>query len=236
MIRLFNLEEVTSMPDKGLISVIVPVYNEEECIEGFLLQLLKINPFEIIVVDGGSIDNTRKIISEFTDVKLVMAKKGRSSQLNKGAKEATGNIFLFLHADSTLSADALQMVMDSFEVPHVMGGCFYLKFDYNNIWLRLFSRISRINHSLFTYGDQGLFILKDHFSALGGFNQMELLEDFEIQRRIRKSGRFIKLPVPIVTSARRFCEKGILTQQIKNIIIVGLYLAGVPASRLAKYY
>ncbi|MGK7391711.1 MAG: TIGR04283 family arsenosugar biosynthesis glycosyltransferase [Candidatus Cyclobacteriaceae bacterium M2_1C_046] len=224
------------MSDKEGVSVIIPVYNEEKCIRDLLIQLLQFNPYEIIVVDGGSTDNTCEVISEFNEIKLLTSKKGRAAQLNKGAEEASGNILLFLHADSSLSADALKHVESSLEEPHVMGGCFYLKFDNDNIWLRFFSVMGRINHSIFTYGDQGLFILKEHFNAMGGFKPMELLEDFEMQRRIRKSGRFIKLPVPITTSARRFCKNGILTQQIKNIIIVVLYLAGVSASRLAKYY
>lgn len=200
------------------------------------MQLEEDPPFEVIVVDGGSTDSTVKRVREFKGVKLFSCQKGRSVQMNFGAREAAGDILLFLHADSTLAIDALEHVYKVYESPHVIGGCFYLKFDKESFWLNVYSAISRINHSFFTYGDQGLFILKKHFKALGGFKDMKLLEDFEMQRRIRKSGLFIKLPVPITTSARRFCKNGIIWQQLKNIVIVALYLIGVSDSKLAKFY
>lgn len=224
------------MNKKAAISVIIPVLNEGKRLRILLEQLIHLAPYEIIIVDGGSTDNTVHIASGFREVKVLFSNRGRSLQMNTGAREATGDILLFLHADSSLPDTAFSNIIEALELPHVVGGSFYLKFDHSNFWLNLYSRISRINHCLFTYGDQGLFVFRDHFNALGGFKKMQLLEDLELQKRIRKNGRFFKLSVPIITSARRFRQNGIIWQQIKNIAIVGLYLAGVPASRLAKYY
>lgn len=224
------------MSEKETISVVMPVFNEEKYLEKLLKQLMKFHLYEIIIVDGGSTDRSIKIASEFSEIKLLFSEKGRAIQMNAGAREASGEILFFIHADSFIDVFAFNKISQVIGTPHVLGGSFYLKFDQDNLWLRFYSRFSRINHSFFTYGDQGLFILRQNFEALGGYPMMDILEDFELQRRIRKNGRFVKLPYPITTSARRYKKNGIISQQLKNIIIVALYLIGIPTSKLVKLY
>ena len=102
--------------------------------------------------------------------------------------------------------------------------------------LRFFSLFTRINHILFTYGDQGLFVRKDMFQIIGGFRDIPLMEDVDIQRRLRRKGRFVKIRHPVVTSARRYRAEGSIRQQIMNIILVAFYHGGVSPARLKRYY
>ena len=118
----------------------------------------------------------------------------------------------------------------------IVAGSFTLQFDYHSPFLRLFACFSRINHTLFTYGDQGLFMNRQIFEHIGGFKEIPLMEDVEIQKRLRKRGRFVKLRPAVITSARRFRSCGIVRQQLLNIFLVLMYHAGVSPDRLKCYY
>ena len=221
-----------------MISIIIPTLNEEKTIGACLKQIERQSgPHEIIVVDGGSRDNTEAVVRCFPRVRWLQASvKGRGRQMNRGAKAATGDILLFLHADTRLPADGLSMIAARMQPIDVVAGSFSLRFDHPNAWLRLFARLSRINHVLFTYGDQGFFMARHAFQRLGGYAEIPLMEDVEIQRRLRKIGRFVKLDQGVVTSARRFLATGILRQQLLNTALVLLFYAGVPPARLKRYY
>lgn len=156
--------------------------------------------------------------------------------MNAGAREATEDVLLFLHADTFLPADAFRLIGGALADPEVAGGCFRLAFDRDDPWLRTYSFFSRINHPLFTYGDQGLFVRREVFQRIGGFREMPILEDVEIQERLRRAGRFVKLRQPVVTSARRFVRYGPVRQQALNVGIVLLYNLGVPPARLKRLY
>ena len=145
-------------------------------------------------------------------------------------------MFLFLHADTILPADAFRLVGDALADPGVVGGCFRLAFDRDDPWLHMYSCFSRINHPLFTYGDQGLFVRREAFERIGGFREMPLLEDVEIQERLRREGRFVKFRQRVVTLARRFVPYGPVRQQALNVGIVVLYNPGVSPARLKRLY
>jgi hypothetical protein len=132
------------------------------------------------------------------------------------------------------SISMIQSIMD--KGGHNLAGSFSLRFDYQSPFLRLYARLSRINHILFTYGDQGLFMAQRTFEQVGGFSEIPLMEDVDIQKKLRKIGRFVKIGHPVVTSARRFVSSGIIRQQLINIGLVLLYHAGVSPSRLKRYY
>lgn len=222
----------------SLISIVIPTLNEERII-GRCLQQFDQHPgaHEIIVADGGSSDNTVGIVKTYPGVKLVeVRKKGRGLQMNRGAELATGDILLFLHADTFLPPDGLRVVQETMDRQEVAAGSFSLCFDHPDRWLQLFSRLSRINHILFTYGDQGLFLARTTFADLGGFAEIPLMEDVEIQQRLRKIGRFDKLNHCVRTSSRRFIDRGIIRQQLLNAGLVLLYFAGVSPFRLKRYY
>ena len=119
---------------------------------------------------------------------------------------------------------------------NVVAGSFSLCFDHPDPLLKLFARLSRINHILYTYGDQGLFLSRRTFARMGGFAETPLMEDVEIQKRLRQTGCFVKLNRSVVTSARRFLSHGVVRQQLLNTGLVCLYHAGVSPARLKRFY
>jgi len=221
-----------------MISVVIPALNEERMI-GQCLKQFEDQPgaHEIIVVDGGSRDNTVGVVNAFPEVRLIQASEsGRGRQMNQGANIAKGDILLFLHADTLLPTGGLRMIEAAIGQQRVAAGSFSLCFDNQDRLLYLFSRLSRISHILFTYGDQGLFLSRVTFENIGGFAEIPLMEDVEIQQRLRKIARFVKLNQCVVTSSRRFVYYGIIRQQLLNTILVLLYHAGVSPFRLKRYY
>ena len=218
------------------ISIIIPTLNEAERIKLLLDFLSFYEDTEIIVSDGGSTDGTVQIVSRYPNVMQVFSPKGRGNQMNTGAASATSDILFFLHADTLPPEDFISKITSAFADPKVRAGSFYLKFDREHPLLRFYSWLSRINTRLATYGDQAFFIRRKVFEQIGGFAAIPLMEDLEIQPRLRKGGKFIKLDVPVTTSARKFSEKGFLWNEIRNVILVILYLLGIPAEKLAHYY
>ncbi len=218
------------------ISYIIPTLNEERALAATLGSVLaQPGEKEIIVADGGSVDRTLAIGRQHGCL-VTEGPPGRGAQLNRGADLATGGVFLFLHADTILpegaSADALKLL----ESPGVIAGSFRLKFQPSSVLLDLFSMGASANHSLFTYGDQGLFISRSAFFAMGAFKPYPFLEDVDFQIRLRRHGRFAKSKLAVTTSSRRFLTHGILCQQLRNLCIVAAYHAGVPPQTLARFY
>jgi rSAM/selenodomain-associated transferase 2 len=220
-----------------VISVIIPTLNEESTIAAICSDLVCCSKdLEIIIADGGSSDNTIAIAKRFSQTRVVCARRGRGAQMNAGAHQAGGDILLFLHADSSVSPNTIHRVEQTMKDESIYAGSFCLAFDYHSPLLTLYSKASRINHILFTYGDQGLFIRKSHFEALGGYKNISFMEDVEIQKRIRRQGKFKKLDISIHTSARRYLSHGILKQQVINTALVILYHSGIPAPWLKHFY
>jgi rSAM/selenodomain-associated transferase 2 len=220
-----------------VISVIIPTRNEARIIKETLRALFQ-HPgeFEIIVADGESTDDTLQILEEFPGIKKVTSPPGRGKQMNAGARAAAGDILMFLHADSLLPPRAFGAIEQALSNPGVSGGCFTLQFDDPRLFFRILAAFSRLNHIFSTYGDQGLFLRAETFRALGGFRDLPVMEDVEIQKRIRAAGRFVKIPRPIVTSARRYRQKGPWRQHLQTTLIVVGYHLGVPPRFLARCY
>ncbi len=224
--------------ERKKISIIIPVLNEGNTI-GVCLDRLneQAEPHEIVVVDGGSQDNTVAIVRTFPGVKWLRASKaGRGRQMNQGVRVAKGDILLFLHSDTLLIPGGLAMIEALLAQTGIVAGSFCLRFDHQSLFLRLYAHFSRINHILFTYGDQGLFMTRRVFEQVGGFPEIPLMEDVEIQKSLRKIGRFVKIRHPMVTSSRRFLLNGIIRQQLLNTVLVLLYHAGVSPVRLKRFY
>ena len=222
---------------RKMISVVIPVLNESKTIGSCLSRLSKqIEHHEIVVIDGGSQDSTLDIVRSFPNVKHVYSSMGRGIQMNRGARIAKGDILLFLHADTHLPPRALDKIESLMEQTGIVAGSFALSFDDSSLFLRLYSLFSRINHILFTYGDQGLFMARLAFESIGGFREIPIMEDVEIQKRLRCLGRFVKVRSPVRTSARRFLLNGIVKQQLINIWLVFLYHAGISPFRLKRIY
>jgi rSAM/selenodomain-associated transferase 2 len=220
-----------------LISIIIPIINEAEILESFLRKLLnQPGDLEIFVADGGSTDGTREVLSRFAGIKLVRSGGGRGKQMNDGARQAQGEFLLFLHADTALPANALLKIEEALADSSVAAGCFSLEFDHPGRFFRILSIFSRINHPFFTYGDQGLFLRANTFREIGGFKEIPVMEDVEIQERLRKIGTFVKLKEPVFTSARRYQQNGPLRQHLITTGVVLLYHLGVSPLYLGRRY
>jgi len=220
-----------------MLSVIIPTLNEETVLGATLESVRRAAPgSEIVIADGGSRDATLDVTRSFPGVRTVVAPRGRGLQMNAGAAAATGDVLLFLHADTHLPPDAGTLVASALADPRVVGGSFFLGFDSSHPILRLSSIASRLNVRWATYGDQAFFLRRSVFEQVGGFAPVPLFEDVELQGRIRRLGRCVKIQRPVTSSARRFLRVGVVRQQVRNALLLVAYHLGVSPIRLAGWY
>ena len=222
------------------ISIIIPTFNEASNIQR-LISYLKNNTNpkhirEIIVIDGGSTDAT-VVFAKAMKVRVKVAEqKGRAAQMNEGTKMATGDIFYFLHADSfppeNFTTDILAAVEKGFE-----SGCYRLQFDHPHKWLQLMCWFTHFNFSCFRFGDQSLFISRELFEKMGGYNsKMLLLEDQDLICRMRKKARFKLIKRNILTSPRKYLQNGFYRLQGIYFLLYFLYSIGIPHQKLVQLY
>jgi len=219
-----------------LISVIIPTLNEESCLKETLEAVGR--DVEVIVVDGESCDSTVKIAKGFTD-KIIMSEKGRGLQMDRGAEEAGGDIFLFLHADTILPKGWKDYVEGALkDDDKVIGGGFSLKIDSKGFSFRMIEAVAnmRAKYLGLIYGDQAIFVRKDAFFSAGGFNGLPLMEDVDLIRRLRESGRVMLLDAEVSTSPRQWKKRGVLKTTLRNLFFLSLYYAGVSPERLQRLY
>ncbi len=214
------------------ISVIIPAYNEEALINETLDDLLTHHsPFEAIVADGGSTDRTAEIAEE--KARVIRSPKGRAAQMNAGAREAKGDILLFLHSDTLLPTGGLDEIRDTIS-SGFKAGRFHMKFDDERFWLRFFSSYSGLH--IFSYGDQGFFLTRELFDRLGGYREDVPFEDVDFYKRLRKVTKPKILKSATVTSSRRFLKTGCLRQKGINVFLTVLYVAGIDVTRSKRKY
>ncbi len=218
------------------ISVIIPALDEAKNILGSLDSIgRQRGEFEIIVVDGCSVDGTGDVARPYARV-INSEERGRAIQMNVGARHACGEVLVFLHADSYLPHNGLSMLRSALLNPRIIGGTFTLKFDSKKILLRSIAFFTRFRCRFFHYGDQGIFVRRDIFEELGGFKQMPIMEDIDFLQRLRRRGRVTLIKQPVTTSARRFLRHGIIRQELLDIILVVLYLLGASPEKLSRWY
>ncbi len=224
-------------PAEGLISIIIPTWNEESNIGSLLDGLVGAPNVEIIVVDGNSSDRTTEIAASY-NVKVIQAPRCRAIQMNAGVKEAQGNIFLFLHADTHLPKNWTSMVRSALAEPATAAGGFELAIDGNERGLRIVERLTnfRSRKLQLPYGDQAIFLGADLFRRIGGYSDLPIMEDFDLIRRLRKFGRIVIAPARAITSARRWQDMGIWRTTLINQAMILGYLIGVSPARLARWY
>ena len=220
-----------------LLSIIIPTLNEADNLPALLedLKRQKGISLEVLVVDGGSSDATRSVAAAF-GARLVSAKRGRGVQMNLAAGEATGDFFLFLHADSRIEdsgllCNAMRAMQSEPSLQERTAGHFCLRFirsgKQNAVAYRYAEEKTAFNRVNTTNGDQGLLLTKGFFRHLGGFDgSLPFLEDQRIAEKIRSQGRWITLPGYLKTSARRFETEGFHRRYILMSMMMGLYSIG----------
>jgi rSAM/selenodomain-associated transferase 2 len=220
-----------------MISIIIPVLNEAAIIQPILEKLQGNANLEIIVIDGGSRDNTA-VIAQATGVKTITVSGGRSAQMNAGAKIAEGEILLFLHLDTNLPANFVDLITQTLKHPRVIAGAFELAIQgeaKSLRWIEIFVKLRSHLLSL-PYGDQAIFITKQAFADIGGFPDLPIMEDFELIQRLKRQGKIAIAPGTVITSGRRWQKLGVWrTTFINQLIIAGYYL-GVSPQKLSDFY
>jgi rSAM/selenodomain-associated transferase 2 len=218
------------------ISVVIPVLNEGGYIAATLRSVRSEKPYEILVVDGGSTDTTREEAREAD--RVLIGPRGRAAQMNHGAAQASGEALLFLHADCQLEHGALAAVARSLARPRTIAGCFRMEVAARGIlyrWIDIFA-LARVRLTGIMYGDQGLFLRRETFDALGGFPELRLMEDVFLSLKLRRLGRIDVVPRRLFVSPRRWQQQGILRQTARNWMLTTLAAAGVHPNRLSKFY
>jgi rSAM/selenodomain-associated transferase 2 len=219
------------------ISIIIPVLNEANTINGVLARILGASNLEVIVVDGGSQDKT-VALTQSVGVKVIAATGGRASQMNAGAAVATGSILLFLHADTHLPPAFDTFVRQVLLDTGTIAGAFELRIDAELWGIRLIEKMVNLRSHFLSlpYGDQAIFLKASIFKEIGGFPNLPIMEDFELMRRLKRYGKIAIAPAPVLTSGRRWQKLGVVrTTLINQLIIIGYFL-GVPPAKLARWY
>jgi len=192
------------------VAIIIPVLNEAECLPGLLTHIREWGMDEIIFVDGGSSDETPQMLKN-AGASWIHSERGRAIQFNAGAAQSESDIFLFLHADTSLSSSHITDMKQAMHNPSVAGGRFDVRlsgchpaFRIIEFFINWRSRITRIST-----GDQAMFVRREVFARLGGFSGQPLMEDIEFSRRLKREGRIACLRRRVVTSSRRWEKRGI---------------------------
>lgn len=219
------------------LSIIIPVLNEERTIAATLADLDHVPDREIIVVDGGSTDRTAEIVRA-TSARLVVSPRGRAVQMNAGARQAAGDMLLFLHADTQLPDSANRDIAEGMADARCVGGRFDIRLDSTRPLLRLVGHMISLRSRLtrVATGDQAIFVRRAVFERLGGFPEIPIMEDVAFSRALKKSGRIACLRARVVSSARRWEEHGPIRTILLMWALKLLYLAGVPPARLKRLY
>lgn len=221
------------------LSIILPVLNEAPGIAKTLqaLQPLREAGHEVIVVDGGSEDDTRVLSIPYAD-QVIQASRGRSRQMNAGARLATGEIFIFLHGDTLLPSKADHLIIEGLNGRGREWGRFDVRLSGTHLLLRVIeflmnwrSRLSQI-----ATGDQAIFVRRELFEEMGGFPEIDLMEDIALCKILKKHSPPLCLRQTVLTSSRRWEEKGLFRTIFLMWFLRLAYFLKVNPNRLAKLY
>jgi len=221
------------------ISIVIPVLNESALIAQTLsaLQPWRAVGHELIVVDGGSDDATLALSEPSVD-RIIRSSRGRSRQMNAGARVARGGVLLFLHADTFLPEGADRLIIDGLSRPRTSWGRFDVRLSGRHFLLRITEWLMNWRSRLtgIATGDQGIFVQRRLFEAVGGFPEIELMEDIALSKTLKRRGRPLCLRHRILTSSRRWERKGILRTILLMWSLRLAYFFGASPGWLARFY
>lgn len=218
------------------VSVIIPAINEQRSIGAAVESAQVAGADEVVVVDGGSQDGTG-LVAQRLGATVVDSEPGRGRQLNAGARRASGEILLFLHADNRLDRGAIDQIRQTPHDARVLGA-FRQRIDAGGIAFRVleWGNALRARWLGLPYGDQGIFVQASLFWDLGGFPEVDLMEDVAFMRLCRRTQWPALLAGPLHVSPRRWRKHGIIRQTLRNWTLLTAYRIGVPPNQLARYY
>ena len=218
------------------LSIVIPTLNEADIL-GNTLQSLKDHTTEIIVVDGGSNDDTVNVALKFSP-HVYISNRGRGIQQHIGANQARGDVLLFLHADTLLPVGYQHMIEHAMTLPNVIFGAFLLSIhppkpahDLIALMANLRSRILKV-----PYGDQALFVRRSAYFKVGGFQDWPIMEDVDLVRRLNRVGGFKLAQGFVQTSARRWQKENIVHCTVRNWSLIIRYCLGASPHALARHY
>jgi rSAM/selenodomain-associated transferase 2 len=221
---------------KPEISIIVPALDEEDSIRETLDALQAFRGAEIILVDGGSTDRTLSIAENY-DVRILHAPRGRGSQLKTGGAAARGDVLWFVHADTIVPPQSIELIKKALSNPLVAGGNFTIRFDGERRAARfltwLYPNLRKLG---LLYGDSAIFARREIYEKIGGFKPFPIFEDLDFVERLKKVGEIATLDAVVTTSSRRFENKSFLLTFLRWTILQILYWLGVSPEALLKIY
>jgi len=218
------------------LSIIIPTFNEAGVINQTLDSLMEVPCLEVLVVDGGSFDQTRDLVRQ-RDVTLIRSERGRGAQMHAGAVAAHGDVFWFLHADTRVSPSSTEQIAGSLLDPRVVAGSFDLRFD-GDSWPAWFLTgfYRQMRKFGLWYGDSALFVRREVYQRAGGFQPYPIFEDLDLIRRLRRIGRIVNLQDVVTTSSRRFEGRSFILTFASWIVLQILFWVGVHPLKLARLY
>ena len=218
------------------LSIIIPVLNEAEFVASAVDRAWALLPVEVIVVDGGSSDTTAELARGLR-CSFLQAQRGRGQQQNAGARAASGDVLLFLHADVWLEPQASQQIYHALRSTR-LHGAFHQRIESSERIYRLLEKGNALRARVLglPYGDQGIFVRRDVFFSMGGFAEVPLLEDVQLMRTLRTRGMPALLHGPLHVSPRRWKKHGIVRQTLRNWLLLAAFFLGVSPHRLVRFY
>jgi rSAM/selenodomain-associated transferase 2 len=218
-------------------SIIIPTLNEQEFLPRLLDSIKEFDEdFEVIIADGGSEDDTINIAGKY-GVRLCSSKKGKGFQLIKGVECSSGDILIFLHADTFLPKNAFELIKEYISNRGCKISTFKMKFDDDGMLFKVYTWFTKFDSVFTTFGDQGIVITKSFYEEIGGFPEFPILEDVELLKNARKKTQIIKLPAYVITSARRLRKNGVVKTQLLNAMYILRYFMGTePIKIFNKYF